>query len=94
VFFRATTAVHSLTFVSAGSDVSAACSLPSPLPITLSVPAVYSIAEDEPDELTISFLFDYVFDSEVQERAKSNPAYSRLAALQERVIARLNAPPS
>ena len=43
-----------------------------------------------PDEDTISFLFDHVTHDQVTMRAQEQPAYKKLAALRERVLARLN----
>ena len=45
-----------------------------------------------PSEETISFLFDDVSHEVVTSRAENEPAYKRLAALRERVVARLNLP--
>ena len=45
-----------------------------------------------PSEDTVSFLFDGVSNDAVTSRAVHEPAYRRLAALRERVLARLNLP--
>ena len=45
-----------------------------------------------PSEETVSFLFDGVSNEGVTSRAEHEPAYRRLAALRERVLARLNLP--
>ena len=45
-----------------------------------------------PTEDTVSFLFDGVSNDVVTSRAVNEPAYRRLAALRERVLARLNLP--
>ena len=43
-----------------------------------------------PGEDTISFLFDHISQRQVASRAQEQPAYKKLAALRERVLARLN----
>ena len=54
--------------------------------------SVGDLADEEfPDQGTLSFLFDGVLQETVERRAVSEPAYARLAALRERVLARLNA---
>ena len=45
-----------------------------------------------PSEETFSFLFDDVSQEVVARRAEHEPAYRRLAALRERILARLNLP--
>ena len=52
---------------------------------------VYRYPEPEPSEDMIAFLFDHVSERQVSSRAEVDPAYQRLAAMREMVLARLNA---
>ena len=78
----------------------AACLLSMPVsssPVPVLSPSVSECAipmhEDGlPSEETISFLFDGVTQEVVTHRAREESAYQRLAALRERVLARLNFP--
>ena len=47
-------------------------------------------ADGLPDEHMISFLFDDVSHSRIDQRAQEEPAFKRLAALRDRVLARIN----
>ena len=58
---------------------------------TIEVEEVIPVGIDGlPDEDTISFLFDHISQQQVATRAQEQPAYKKLAALRERVLARLN----
>ena len=65
------------------SSMSAASSSVASVPIPVG-------SDGLPDEDTISFLFDHVSHEQVTARAQEQPAYKKLAALRERVLARLN----
>ena len=65
------------------------CNIAEPEPC-VSVCSIPVQNDGLPSEETIAFLFDHVTNEEVTLRARQEPAFKRLAALRERVLARLN----
>ena len=77
------------SFMSDPSSMSAASSSLACVP--MEVEEVIPVGSDGlPDEDTISFLFDHVTHDHIANKAQEQPAYNKLAALREGVLARLN----